>query len=214
MKVISYDAVTADLAALSPLVTALDRGGLVCVPHTSGYRLLADLMNEDAVTHLLQAKRRMRHSPSLVFLDSAERFQDLAEDFGSNARQLADAFWPGPLTMLVRPNRQLPRKVIKVLTKANKHLGVRVPSSPLIRYLVSELKRPVVASSANRERRPGESSVAQVRRTFGQHISAMIDAGDLQKSAPSTVIQVNDDMLKLVRPGAINDEDIRSVLAA
>jgi len=214
MKVIAYDAVEADLAALSPLVDALDRGALVCVPHTSGYRLLADLMNEEAVTSLLQAKRRMRHAPSLVFLDSADRYNDLAEDFGRNARRLTDAFWPGPLTLLVRPNKQLPRKVIKALTKANKHLGIRVPSSPLIRYLVSELKRPVVASSANRERRPGESSAAQVRRTFGQHVAAMVDAGDLQKSAPSTVIQVNDDTLKLVRPGAIEAVDIRSVLAA
>ena len=213
MQVIPYNELTADLSALTPLVAALDRGGLVCVPHTSGYRLLADLMNASAVTNLLQAKRRMRHAPSLVFLDSADSLDDLAAGFGSRARRLADSFWPGPLTLLVRPSKQLPKKVAKSLTKANKHLGVRVPSSPLIRHLVRELGRPLVASSANQERRPGESSAAQVRRSFGQHVAAMIDAGDLKKSAPSTVIQVDDEKLKLVRPGAISEGDIRDVLA-
>ena len=214
MKVIPFDRVQSDSAALEPLVEALDRGRLICVPHHSGYRLLADVTNPDAVTELLQAKRRTRHAPSLVFVDSAERVTSLSDEFSEAGRQLAEAFWPGPLTVLVRPSAELPRRVVKALTKANKHLGVRVPSSPLIRELVSRLGRPLMASSANRERRPGESSAAQVRRFFGQSVEMLVDAGDLKTAPRSTVVCVDNDKLKFIRSGAISDDEIRGVLAA
>jgi L-threonylcarbamoyladenylate synthase len=213
MRTFPKDSLHSGSPDLQVIADVLDAGGLVCMPHNAGYRLMADLTNQDAVIGLLQAKRRTKHAPSLIFLDSLEHIDLVADDFGPRSRSLAEAFWPGPVTMLVKPSSKLPKTVVKELSKANKHLGVRVPAETLIREVIALLGRPVVASSANRQKKNGQTSSGAVRQHFGRALDLFVEAGDLDRQAPkSTVVCLDNGQIEIKRPGAISLEQLTAAL--
>jgi L-threonylcarbamoyladenylate synthase len=126
---------------------------------------------------------------------------------------MARALWPQPLTIRVKPQRKLPSKVLKQLGGAKSKIGVRVPADPLMREIVSRAGRPLLASSANRERKTGDHSPAQVRRNFGATVDLFVDRGDLQPGPLSTVIDVKKGQLVVERAGAISEDTLRKLAA-
>lgn len=213
METIKLDDAT-DTAALSRrLADVLDKGGLVCVPCNGSYRILADLTNTDAVLELLSSKQRTKKAPALVFIDSQARLPELSDSLHPHARTLA-SLWPKPLTIRVKLNQDLPRKVIKELGGKKAKVGVRVPVDGLARKTATVLGRPLLVSSANRQKKAGESSPAQVRKTFGARIDIFVDAGDLKKSGASTVIDIVSNSLSVIREGLVGKDELEGVLAA
>ena len=181
----------------------LERGGLICVPCNGSYRIMCDLADEAAVMRLFQSKRRVGKAPSLVFVDSEATLREVADGVEPAALDLARRFWPGPLTVLFDPNPELPRKVTKALSKANGKLGVRIPDDALCQAIAAAFGHPLLVSSANREKRHGESSPAQVRQTFLGRVDLFVDAGDLREEPSSTVVEVEGGKVRVVREGAI-----------
>ncbi len=212
MRIVRDDAVGSQEELVQQVVDVLNDGGLVCLPCNGTYRILADLQSQDAVMRLLQTKRRVHKAPSLVFVDSVDRLDLVADEVDPETRAVAEALWPGPVTVLVSASRKLPRKVTKELTKANGKLGVRVPESDLAQQVVRAFGAPVLVSSANRGRKSGESSAAQVRQNLGRGIDLFVDAGDLEPVPSSTVIELRSGDTNVVRAGAIPEELIRQVL--
>lgn len=196
--------------AVREISAVLDEGGLVCLPCGGSYRIVADLMDEDAVTKLLQAKRRTGKAPSLVFVADEAMLATAVAAVPEPVQQLAARFWPGPLTVLLEPGPELPRKVVKQLATRDGRMGVRIPQDPLARAVVRALGRPVLVSSANREKKQGAGSPAQVRKNFVHHVDLFVDAGDLPPRDGSTVVSVDGDRLEVVRKGVI---DAAAVLA-
>jgi len=194
--------------AVREIADVLEEGGLVCLPCVGNYRILADLLNEDAVTKLLQAKRRTSRAPSLVFVADEAMLGAAAGEVPDLVRRLAGQFWPGPLTVLLPPGPDVPPKVVKQLATREGRMGVRIPADRLVRAVVQALGRPVLVSSANREKKQGASSPAQVRKNFVHHVDLFVDAGDLRASAGSTVVSVSGDQPVVVRPGVISAETI------
>ena len=131
--------------------SCLESGGLVCIPCRSSYRIVADLTNPKAVNALLFSKHRTTKAPSLVFIPSYGDLKSVASNVPAKARKLAQALWPGELTIRLEPNDEaIPAPIVKTLTKAGGKLGVRVPSEPWLLKLLKELGRPLLVSSANR----------------------------------------------------------------
>jgi len=195
------------------LVRVLAEGGLVCLPCSGTYRILADLNNEAAVTRLLQSKRRTRKAPSLVFVGDQKMLPKVAGEITPMASKLAQQMWPGQVTILFEAHSDLPSKVVKQLCKANGKLGIRVPSDGLVRRLVLKFGRPVLVSSANKESKAGAGSPAQVRKTFRSQVDLFLDAGDLPACPSSTVVDVRDGSLVITRPGAISQEQLDAFVA-
>ncbi len=193
------------------IVRTLGDGGLVCLPCNSSYRILADLNDEDAVNRLLQSKRRTRKAPSLVFIDRAQTLQRVVAEVDPQAEKLAARLWPGPLTILFTPHPDLPRKVVRQLCKANGRLGVRVPDDPVARRVLERFGGPLLVSSANKERKQGAGSPAQVRKTFMGRVDLFVDAGDLAGAASSTVVELRDGRAVVTRPGAIAEDQLRAL---
>ena len=213
MQTIKLDDTT-DLDALSErLAQTLDQGGLVCLPCGGTYRILADLSNTDAVLGLMQSKRRTKKTPALVFIDDRARLAELAREVPSRARALAEALWPKPLTIRIKLSDAYPRKVIKELGGKKAKVGVRVPADALARKTVATLGRPLLVSSANRQKKAGEGSLAQVRQTFHTRVDILVDAGDLKKPGSSTVIDIVDGALSIERPGLVSAAELDGVLA-
>ncbi|MBI4700116.1 MAG: Sua5/YciO/YrdC/YwlC family protein [Deltaproteobacteria bacterium] len=161
------------------VAAAIESGDLVCLPCGGKYRLLADLTNVDAVLRLMQSKGRVGRAPALVFIDGESRLGQVADEIDPVALRLARALWPQPLTIRVRPSAELPGKVVRQLGGAKSKLGVRVPSEPWLRAVVTLVDRPLLVSSANKQARAGESSAAQVRRSFGSSVALLVDRGDV-----------------------------------
>jgi L-threonylcarbamoyladenylate synthase len=202
-----------DRAALArDMVAVLQQGGLVCVPCGGRYRILADLTNEEAVIDLLQSKGRIHKAPSLVFVDSESHLGSVAASVHPLALRVARAFWPQPLTVLVDPHPSLPSVIGKQLAAAHGKIGVRVPSEPLVIEAITAFGRPLLVSSANKEKKHGETSPAQVRKNFVSRVALFIDKGDLAAEPLSTIIEVVDDKIVVTRQGAVSADAIQKLV--
>ena len=196
---------------LNEIVQVLDRGGVPCLPCNGTYRLFADVTNEEAVMRLIQTKRRVHKAPSLLFISSVSELHKVTDQVDPVASTLMKELWPAPLTIRFSASRDLPRNVVRELTKATGKLGVRVPQNRLSQKVVEGFGNPVYVSSANKGQKSGETSAAQVRHNFGRQIDLFVDNGDLNPVPSSTVIDVEDNQLDVVRSGAVSTEKIERV---
>lgn len=212
MKTILRREVEADPSLCKEVAQVLEKGGLVCLPGPAGYKLMADLGSPEAITALIQAKRRVGNAPSLVFVPDVSWVDKVAENVTRDARKLMHACWPGPVTLLFRASEDLHPKVRKPLTKAKGWLGVRIPSDPLCLSVLRAFGRPLLVSSANLASKHGAHSLAQVKKNFGNTVTLLIDAGDITPRDASTLVDVTGDTPSVVRAGTVSEERIREIL--
>lgn len=213
MKIIQWKNDTERDPVCSNVARVLAAGGLVCLPCNGRYRVVADLSSPEAVMRLLQSKGRVRRAPALVLIDSESSLKRVAAEVDPLALRIARKVWPMPLTIRVKPSADLPSKVLKQLGGAKSKIGVRIPSDPLMRAVVDRVGRPLLVSSANRDRKSGAQSPAQVRKTFNATIDLFVDRGDLQPGLTSTVIDVRDGELVVEREGTLSEEALRELMA-
>lgn len=209
MKTIRLSDAANNAALAQEAADVIRDGGLVCLPCSGRYRILANLEDTDAVIQLMQAKGRVHTAPALVFVPGPETIPRVARDVDPRALRLAQRFWPGPLTIRVQPSDDLPDAVRKQLGGRKSRIGVRVPGDAFARAAIVAGGIPVLVSSANRERKSGESSPAQVSKTFGRQVDLFIDGGDLKPGPPSTVVDVIDGEIVIERAGAIDEATLR-----
>lgn len=210
MDIVKMESGEPPAGAVDKAVGILERGGVVCLPCNGTYRLFADVTNKDAVLRLLQSKRRVKKAPSLVFIDSISRLHLVADDVDPVALALTKEIWPAPLTIRFPASRKLPRTVAKELTRATGKIGVRIPEHPLAHRVAEAAEVPLLVSSANRGRKSGETSPAQIRQNFLGRIDYFLDAGDLNPVPSSTVIDVDKNGIDVVRSGAVPEETIEA----
>lgn len=209
MKIIKSQELSENPDLYKQLVRTLQNGGLVCMPCRGTYRILADLLNEDAVINLMQSKRRTSKAPSLVFIKDRSELKKVTDDVPALAEKLAKDHWPGPLTILFEPGTDIPRKVVKEICKANGHIGVRVPEDEALHRLLKEFGGPLLVSSANKEKKAGENSPAQIRKNFVSKVDHFVDAGDLATSGKSTIVEVQGNAITIKREGDITQETLQ-----
>ena len=190
----------------------LESDGLVCFPSPSGYKIAANLDAPSAITAMIQAKRRVKNAPALVFIPDVSWVTELTDDISKDAQNLMNSLWPGQLTLLFRPSKNLNPRVRKLLTKAKGWLGVRIPCDEVSQSIIKAFGRPLVVSSANLSRKHGERSVAQVRKNFGRTVELLIDTGDIPEGTKSTLVDLTQARPSIVRAGAISDETIHQAL--
>ncbi|MEO0487175.1 MAG: L-threonylcarbamoyladenylate synthase [Pseudomonadota bacterium] len=186
---------------------ALLRGGaLVALPTETVYGLGADATNARAVAAIFAAKRRPRFNPLIVHVASFAQVQELAE-VPDWAATLAEAFWPGALTLVLPSRGVLP----DLVTAGLPSVAVRMPSHPLAVALLRDVGRPVAAPSANPSGRVSATTAAHVMDGLGGRIAAVLDGGPTAVGLESTI--VGGAGPALLRPGGIAVEDIERVLS-
>lgn len=189
-------------------VQALGAGRLVILPTETVYGLAADAGNAQAVAAIFEAKGRPRFNPLIAHVSDAAQAETIAR-FDDRARALADAFWPGPLT-IVAPVRD--RKAVCDLARAGlDSVAVRAPGHARARAVIAAFGRPVVAPSANRSGRPSPTTYSDAVEETGFAAAAALDGGDCAVGVESTVVSVLDGRLALLRPGAVTREEIEAV---
>jgi L-threonylcarbamoyladenylate synthase len=188
---------------------ALAEGRLILLPTETVYGLGADASDPRAVAAVFEAKGRPRFNPLIAHVADAAAAERIAI-FDAPARILADAFWPGPLT-LVLPVRD--RDQVCDLARAGlDSVAVRVPGHGKARAVLSAFDGAVVAPSANRSGRPSPTTFSDAVEETGFAVAAAVDGGDCAVGVESTVVSVMDGQVSLLRPGAITRHEIEALV--
>lgn len=189
-------------------INALKQGKLVALPTETVYGLGADASNPQALRKLYQLKGRPEKHPVIVHLASVEQLNDWAIDIPDTAYRLAEAFWPGPLTMILKRATSVPDEV----TGGQDTVGVRVPNHPVALALLNAFQGGIAAPSANRFGRLSPTTARHVREEFGDNIAMILDGGPCQVGVESTIIDLSGGEPVILRPGMITPERIEQVL--
>jgi L-threonylcarbamoyladenylate synthase len=200
---------TADERAIARAAALLRAGGLVAMPTETVYGLAADATCERAIASIYAAKDRPTFNPLIAHvLDNEAAAREAI--FNAEASALAQAFWPGPLT-LVAP--VAPSGRIALLARAGlDSVALRAPSHPIARALIAAAGAPLVAPSANRSGRVSPTLAAHVLADLDGRIDIILDAGPTRLGLESTIVACLEGMPRLLRPGAIPQEAIEAVL--
>ncbi|MDO5327381.1 MAG: L-threonylcarbamoyladenylate synthase [Clostridia bacterium] len=185
------------------------QGQVVAFPTETVYGLGADALNADAVRAIFEAKERPADNPLIVHVAKREQLEGLCQ-VTETAQKLMDAFWPGPLTMLLMKTSRVP----DITTAGLPSVAVRCPNHPAAQALLLECALPIAAPSANRSGRPSPTSAAHVFEDMQGRIPLILDGGACQVGVESTVVDLTGDVPCVLRPGAITAEDIAAVAGA
>jgi L-threonylcarbamoyladenylate synthase len=196
-------------------VAVLERGALLGLPTETVYGLGADASNPAAVARIFAAKGRPADHPVIVHLADASQVGEWAVDVPEAARALAQAFWPGPLTLILKRAAH----VLDAVTGGQDTVGLRVPSHPVAREVLAALARArpgrpagVAAPSANKFGRVSPTTAAHVREEFGDSVDLVLDGGPCEVGIESTIVDVSGAVPRLLRPGRITAEQVAAVL--
>ena len=186
----------------------LNAGGLVAIPTETVYGLAANAFNEDAVIKVFTAKSRPSFDPLITHVSSQEALSHLATNIPVAAQKLIDAFWPGPLT-LVLPKSD---KISNLISSGLETAAFRMPRHPLLHNLLEKLDFPLVAPSANPFGYVSPTSAAHVNRQLGDKIDYILDGGDSKIGLESTIVGFEDGQPKVLRLGGLSVEKIEAVI--
>ncbi len=187
----------------------LREGRLVALPTETVYGLGADATNRSALELLYQVKGRPSNHPVIVHLHDEQQLHDWAIDIPDRAWKLAEEFWPGPLTMVLRRASS----VFDQVTGGQDTVAMRVPNHPVALALLKEFGGGIAAPSANRFGRLSPTRAADVRKELGEDVSMVLDGGDCLVGIESTIVDLSSDTLRVLRPGMVLASEIEAVLS-
>lgn len=195
-------------ATLEPAARVLRDGGLVAFPTETVYGLGAHALAPDAVARIYKAKGRPGYNPLIVHVADADAARRLTSAWPDAAAKLADAFWPGPLTLVLPKDDRVPDAVTAGLPS----VALRVPAHPVAHALLRQAGIPVAAPSANRSTEVSPTTAAHVVRGLGERVDLIVDGGPCPVGIESTVLSLAGPRPTLLRPGTISIDELRAVI--
>ncbi len=212
--------VTAELLRINPddpepdlvdyVVRSLAAGNVTALPTDTFYGLAVDPVNLRAVDRIYEIKSRARHKPLSLLIADVPQAYELAREIDTAFDRLAERFWPGPLTIVVKASGKLPLRV----TAETGNVALRMPEAPLARAIVAKLGLPITATSANLRGLPECTFAACVRDQLGDKIPLIVDGGPTARSIPTTIVDLSggNNSWTILREGAIPTHEIALAL--
>ena len=194
--------------AIAQAVDLLRAGDLVGLPTETVYGLGGDALNPEAARRIFAAKDRPADHPLIVHLPDAEQLPRWASSIPKEAIALARAFWPGPLTMILKRAPGVPDEV----TGGQDTVGLRVPSHPVALALLKAFDSGIAAPSANRFGRISPTTAGHVQQELGERVAMILDGGACDVGIESTIIDLSRSTPEILRPGAITADQIAAVI--
>lgn len=186
----------------------LKNGGLVAIPTETVYGLAANALDGKAVSYIFEAKGRPMDNPLIVHIAELAELDDLVAYVPSTVYDLADAFWPGPLTIILDKSELIPDEVSAGLDT----VAIRMPSHPVARSIIKAAGVPLAAPSANTSGKPSPTTAQHVLDDMDGKIDAIVDGGSCAVGVESTVITLATRRPRLLRPGKVTPEELSDVL--
>ena len=189
-------------------VEALKRGHVIVFPTETLYGLGADALDEAAVEKVFQLKGRDKSNPIPVLVANQEMLHALVAKVPTMARKLMHRYWPGPLTLVLPGQKNIP----KPLCNPEGGVGVRISSQPIATLLINALGRPLTATSANPSGKEPARTFQEAKNYFSHRVDVFVDGGTLTSESGSTVVEVMEDSIKIIREGEISGSELRQFL--
>jgi L-threonylcarbamoyladenylate synthase len=197
-------------AAVARAAEELRRGAVVALPTETVYGLAANALDTHAVSRIFEVKGRPQHNPVIVHVADLAMARRCAGTWPAIADQLAAAFWPGPLTLVLPRASNIPDAV----TAGGSTVGIRWPSHPIMQAVIRACGFPLAAPSANRSNEISPTNAEHVARSLGHQIALIVDGGQSQVGIESTVLDLSISPPRLLRPGMIHEESLLAVTGA
>jgi len=194
--------------SLAEAIAVLKGSGLVAYPSDTVYGLGAAASDERAVTRVFAAKGRLSEKALSLLLADIEDMAPLCADVPPAAQLLAERFWPGPLTLVLRRSPAFQSAALG----GGDNVALRVPDHLFLRELIRALGEPITGTSANRSGRPSCRTAREVRRQLGSAVDLIIDGGPSRAGAESTVIDIASGQPRMLREGAIARSEVERVV--
>ena len=198
-------------AAIAEAAALIRAGELVAFPTETVYGLGADGLNREAVAKIFQAKGRPGDNPLILHISALDQITPLiACELSPVAKKMADAFWPGPLTMIFPKSARVPENVSAGLST----VAIRFPAHPDAQRLIAAAETPIAAPSANRSGKPSPTTANHVLEDMDGRIPLILDGGECLVGVESTVVDMTGSVPHILRPGGITAEQIAQVAGA
>jgi L-threonylcarbamoyladenylate synthase len=194
-------------AAVQRAAALLRRGEVVALPTETVYGLAANAFDADAVARIYSAKGRPAHNPIIAHVASLEMARHCVSRWPAVADNLAAAFWPGPLTMVLLRSARIP----DIVTAGGQTVGVRWPSHPFIQAVIRACGFPLAAPSANISNQLSPTNAAHVIKSLADKVPLIVDGGQSQVGIESTVLDISAFPPRLLRPGMIHEQSLLAV---
>jgi len=198
----------ADAAGIASAAECLRTGGLVAMPTETVYGLAAAATNAQAVARIFAVKARPRFNPLICHVTGHAAADEIAW-IPPLAEALIEAFWPGPLTLVLE--RRPGTAIVDLVTAGLETVAIRAPAHTIARQLLFAVERPLAAPSANRSGRVSPTTAAHVAADLGGDVDLILDGGPCGVGLESTILGISGGRLTLLRPGAVTGEDIAEV---
>ncbi|MBU1366852.1 MAG: threonylcarbamoyl-AMP synthase [Candidatus Omnitrophica bacterium] len=183
-------------------------GGLVAFPTETVYGLGADAFNPKAVAKIFEAKKRPFEDPLIVHIAQKEDLYKLTEDIPDSALKLADEFWPGPLTLVLKKSKNIP----DIITAGLDTVAIRVPADKVALAFIKFSETPIAAPSANLFGRPSPTTAQHVLDDLNEKIDIVIDGGRALIGVESTILDLTQNPPVVLRPGGVSIEKLKKVV--
>jgi L-threonylcarbamoyladenylate synthase len=191
---------------LNQAKTALNNNEIIAIPTETVYGLAGNAYSEEAIKKIFALKNRPLYNPLIVHIKSVDFLKNVASDIPQIALLLADYFWPGPLTLVLKKQARIP----DVVTAGKNTVAVRVPNHPVALQLLSELDFPVAAPSANPFGSISPTNAQHVYNYFKEDLAVILDGGECERGVESTIIGFENHQPIVYRFGALSMEEIES----
>jgi L-threonylcarbamoyladenylate synthase len=188
----------------------LHGGGIVAFPTETVYGLGANALDSDAVAKIFAAKERPAYNPLIVHVASIEAAQQVLSAWTETAQRLAEAFWPGPLTLVLPKANSVP----DIVTAGLPTVGVRIPAHPIAHALLETAQLPLAAPSANRFTQISPTDATHVQKSLGERADLILSGGATSVGIESTVLSLAESTPVLLRPGGITREQIETIIGS
>lgn len=195
-------------AELDAAVAALRRGEAIGLPTETVYGLAADAGNSDAVRRIFALKGRPADHPLIVHIAGVDQLERWASRVPEAARRLAERFWPGPLTLILKKRAEVP----EVVTGGQDSVGLRCPNHPVALALLRAFDGGLAAPSANRFGRISPTLAQHVREEFGDAVPVVLDGGPCAVGLESTIVDLSGEVPRILRPGQIARAEIEALI--
>jgi tRNA threonylcarbamoyl adenosine modification protein (Sua5/YciO/YrdC/YwlC family) len=198
-KVIKIDSAALQEESIRQAAKVLIDGGLVIIPTETVYGIAANALNKKALERLYKIKKRTKNKPFSILIAQENKVQELCRDVPVAAYKLMHKFWPGPLTIILK-------------SSGEGKVGLRMPDNPIALAIIAQSAVPLACPSANISDQPAPADFKQAIKDMDGLVDLAIDAGSAKVGLESTVVDLSVEPARIVRSGAIKDEEIVSVI--
>ncbi len=204
-RVFEVDPLNVDQEIIKQAAEVINNRGLVAFPTETVYGLGANALDPKAVAGIFEAKKRPLDDPLIVHIGDIKDLEALVEKIPPQFHKLVDRFWPGPLTIVLKKTDKIP----DIVTTGLDTVAVRMPSNSISKDLIAAAGVPIAAPSANLFSRPSPTTAAHVLEDLTGRVDIVLDGGKTEVGIESTVIELVNDRIIVLRPGGISIEDLR-----